>query len=361
MILAMARLSVSRREAQGRADRLCTFRNQLLEIEQDGVLTLSDEQRHAVDRYVEDTLARLGQEFDIDTSDTQKRMSWGMQIVSLLGGIALCLAVVLFFYRYWGLLSTPVQVVLLGLTPVAGLAGAEIASRHEKTLYYASLLCLVAIGGFILNLSVLGAIFNLPSDQTALAVWGAFALAVGYAYGLRLPLLVGLGFLIGYVAAEIMMGMGWNWQNPFQRPESLLLGGVLVLAFSWLLPASGRIEFAWIYRLVGLTTLLVAVLVLSVWGEASALGWAPHTVEVFYQFAGLAFSLGAVWLGGMKRQASLMNLGGIFFAIFIYVRLFDWWWEWMPKYLFFLTVGLVSLGLLALFRRLRLRSAGEAR
>jgi len=360
MILAMTRLSGNRREAQGRADRLCAFRNQLLEIEQDGILTLSDEQRRTLDRYVEDTLARLSQEFDIDTSDAQKRMSWGMRVVSLLGGIALCLAIVLFFYRYWGLLSTPVQVVLLGLTPVAALAGAEIASRREKTLYYSSLLCLVAIGGFILNLTLLGVIFNLPSDQKALAVWGAFALAVAYAYGLRLPLVAGLGFLIAYLAAEVMVGMGWNWQNQFQRPESLLPGGALVLAASWLLPAFGRLEFAWVYRVVGVTTLLLAVLVLSVWGQGSALGWAPHTVEVFYQLAGLAFSLGAVWLGARKRQASLMNVGAGFFAIFIYVRLFDWWWDWMPKYLFFLITGLISLGLLALFRKLRLRRAGEA-
>ncbi len=355
----MTRLSANRREAQVRADRLCAFRNQLLEIEQDGILTLSDEQKQALNRYVEQSLNELSREFDIDTSDAQKQMSWSMRIVSLLGGIALCLAVVLFFYRYWGLLSTPIQVLLLGLTPILALAGAEIASRREKTLYYASLLCLVSIGAFILNLSVLGAIFNLPSDQKALAAWGAFALAVAYAYGLRLPLVAALGLLISYVAAEIMVWMGWNWQNQLQRPESLLPGAALVLAASWLLPSSGRLEFAWVHRIVGLSTLLFAVLVLSLWGQGSALGWAVHTVEVFYQLAGLIVSLGAVWLGVRKRQLSVMNVGAGFFAIFVYVRLFDWWWDWMPKYLFFLIIGLISLGLLALFRRLRTQRAGE--
>ncbi len=31
-----------------------------------------------------------------------------------------------------------------------------------------------------------------------------------------------------------------------------------------------------------------------------------------------------------------MNTGNVFFTIFLYTKFYDWWWDWMPKYLFFL-------------------------
>jgi predicted RND superfamily exporter protein len=36
----------------------------------------------------------------------------------------------------------------------------------------------------------------------------------------------------------------------------------------------------------------------------------------------------------------------------------DWWWDWMPKYLFFLVIGLISVALLVVFKRLRARLLG---
>jgi uncharacterized membrane protein len=59
---------------------------------------------------------------------------------------------------------------------------------------------------------------------------------------------------------------------------------------------------------------------------------------------------------GVRRQMpSIVNLGAAFFALYLYIRLFQWWWDWMPKYLFFLIIGLISLGLLYVFQRLRKR------
>jgi uncharacterized membrane protein len=49
----------------------------------------------------------------------------------------------------------------------------------------------------------------------------------------------------------------------------------------------------------------------------------------------------------------VVNTGTAFFTIFLFVRLTNWWWAWMPKYLFFLLIGLVALGLVAVFKRLR--------
>jgi hypothetical protein len=43
-------------------------------------------------------------------------------------------------------------------------------------------------------------------------------------------------------------------------------------------------------------------------------------------------------------------------VIFLYTKFFDWWWEWMPKYLFFLVIGLVAILLLLILKRLRTAS-----
>jgi uncharacterized membrane protein len=48
-----------------------------------------------------------------------------------------------------------------------------------------------------------------------------------------------------------------------------------------------------------------------------------------------------------------VNTGMTFFVIFLYTKFFDWWWEIMPKYLFFLVLGLTAILLLLVLRRLR--------
>ena len=43
----------------------------------------------------------------------------------------------------------------------------------------------------------------------------------------------------------------------------------------------------------------------------------------------------------------------MFFVILLYTKFYDWWWEWMPKYLFFLLIALSAVFLLLVFQRLR--------
>ena len=49
----------------------------------------------------------------------------------------------------------------------------------------------------------------------------------------------------------------------------------------------------------------------------------------------------------------MVNTGVTLFVIFFYTKLFDWWWDTMPKYLFFLVLGLTAILLLVVFKRLR--------
>ena len=57
-----------------------------------------------------------------------------------------------------------------------------------------------------------------------------------------------------------------------------------------------------------------------------------------------------------------MNTGIVFFVFFLYTKFYQWWWEFMPKYLFFLMVGLTAVLILLILKRLRRTfrpSAGE--
>lgn len=144
-----------------------------------------------------------------------------------------------------------------------------------------------------------------------------------------------------------------------ERPENFILVGLAVAALGWReqLRVPG---FAGIYRVYGLLVVFLAILILANWGRVSYLPWPNTVIENGYQLLGFAGSALAVWLGIRRHWAGVVNLGSTFFVLYLYTKLFDWFWDWMPKYLFFLLLGLVAVLLLVVMRRFRARSAGAA-
>ena len=348
--------ATNQREAQQRVDRIRAFRAELAELQREGALTLDPAQSSALESHLQRTLTTLAERFDIDSTESQKQISWGMRIASTLGGLALCAAVVLFFYRFWGVLGIPGQVAVLAVTPLLMLAATEFASRRERTPYYTSLFALVAFGAFVLNLNVLGSIFNLTPSPNGLLAWGIFALLPAYAYRLRLPLTAGLVCLVSYTAASFSWWWGGQWQSFGEKPENFLLAGIVLIAVPTFRFHRRYAEFNWLYRTFGLLALFVAILMLSESGALSYLPVRASRIEVAYQVAGFAAASFAIWMGIRARLAHVANLAAAFFTLLLYMRFFDWWWRWMPGYLFFLIIGLISIGLLALFRKLRTRA-----
>src|SRR4029077_14622764 len=113
-----------------------------------------------------------------------EQLSLGMRIVATLGGLALCAALVLFFYRFWGIIPTAGQVALLIATPLVGLAVMHFTSRRERALYLTGVVGVVVFASFVLNLYVLGQVFNIISSPNAFLPWGALAMTLAYTYGL---------------------------------------------------------------------------------------------------------------------------------------------------------------------------------
>lgn len=345
--------ALTRAEAQRRADRIAAFRAELAALESEGQLALPAADRERVEGYHQRLLAGFAARFDVDVGEGEKQLSLGMRLASLFGALALAASAYFFFYRFWGLLSTPFQVAILVVAPIAGVVATGFAARREATGYFATLAALVAYSCFVLDLAVLGVVFNLVPSPRALLAWGAFGLVLAYAYRLRVVLFAGLGFLVFWSAAELTAVGGAAWQAFDRRPEAFLPAGLLLCALPSLVAHRARAEFAPLYRIVGLLALFTAILWLAYFGESSLLPFAADTVEGTYQVLGFVGAAGAVWLGVRRRWKEAINLGSIFFVVYLCMKFVDWWWDWMPKYLFFLIVGAVAVAVLVALKRLR--------
>jgi uncharacterized membrane protein len=329
------------------------LREELAAADVQAVLALTAEQQVRFEEWSAGQLAALAREYDVDVSASQKTVSWGMRIVSTLGAAAICAALVLFFSRYWGYLSTSAQVGLVFALPLAALGATEWMAARETGRYFTGLLAWVAMASFVLDLSVIGAVFNIASTERALLVWGAFAVTIAYRYGLRLMLAGGLGTLMSYAAAAYTARLGYRWLDFYERPEQFILIGAIVFAVPFVVRHARNEDFPPVYRLAGALSVFVSMLSLADWGSASYLPWSTKAIERAYELAGLGLAAGAIWLGIRRSWREVVNTGAVFFALFLFARLYHWLWDWMPKYLFFAIIGAIGIGLVLVFKRLR--------
>ncbi len=344
---------MTREEAQKRADRIRAFRDELRELETGGVAVLPEEVGARIRHHHDEVLESLAGRFDVDRSEAEKQLSLGMRIASFLGAVALSFAVFFFFYRFWGAIPTWAQVALLVSAPVLSVVGMEFAARREKTLYFSGIVGLVAIASFGLTLLMLGDLFNMGPSPDAFLAWGLFAGVLAYTCGMRLLLLVAIIAVTVFVSGRLGGWGGGYWGNFLERPESLFLPGALLLA----IPATARHRslpsFPELYRTTGLLAIFIPLLILASVGHLSWIDLPSGAVEIFYQLVGFAVGAVAVWVGVRSRWTETTVLGTAFLVVLLYVKFFEWWWDWMPKWLFFLILGAVAVGILLLLRRLQ--------
>lgn len=342
-----------RKAAQLRSNRIKAFREELHQLQQELALDLPTAQYQAIQAHHEALLREFERQFDVDTTSHQQQMSLGMRIVSFLGALALAAGVVFLFYRFWGLLSVSQQVFVLISTPILAVIGLEFSRSREKHPYFSSLIGLVAFAAFVLNLHVLGTIFNITPSPNAFLVWGTFALLLAYSYDLWLLQVCGILSLLAFLSATVGTWNGLYWLSFGFRPENFLPAGFLFFFTPLLIPHHRHPDFPIYYRVFGLLTVLLAVLILSHNGDVSYLRFPSEDVEIFYQFLGLGLAGLTIWIGIRWNWRVVPNLGGTFFVIDLYTKFFDWWWDWMPKYQFFFLLGLISLVLLIVFQKFR--------
>jgi uncharacterized membrane protein len=276
-----------------------------------------------------------------------------MRIVSFLGALALAASVFFLFYRFWGWFPTAVQVAILVGAAIVTFAATFAIQARDSTGYFTKLAAMVAFACFVLNVAMLGQIFNITPSDKAFLPWAALAFLLAYSCDLRLLLAAGIICITAFIAARTGTWSGMYWIHFGERPENFFPAALLIFSVPQWIDHRRFAGFDPIYRVFGLLALLLPILVMANWGSHSYLPIDPKKIEWIYQVLGFAASAAAIAYGTRRHWAEVVNTGVTFFVIFLYTKFYDWWWELMPKYLFFLVVGLSAILLLFVFRRLR--------
>ncbi len=350
----------SKAEAQKRVDRITDFQNELNLLEEENIVSLSQEQHTAIETYHQHLIRELSSAFDIDANSHEKQLSLGMKITSFLGALGLAASLFFLFYQFWGRFSTYIQVFILVATPLIGLAATAYISPREKTGYFSKIFGFMTITAFVLNISMLGQIFNIAPSENAFLAWAVFSFLLAYATNARLLLAIGIVFLSYFLSAKTGTWNGCYWIDFGERPENFFPAAILLFLLSFL-PHHRFPGFPVIYRVFAMLLFFIPVLILANWGGLSYLDIDNGSIEAFYQLTGFTLSAAAIYAGIKKGWTDVINTGNIFFTIFLYTKLYDWWWEWMPKYLFFFLIGLTAILMLYLFKRLRSATIAHSR
>ena len=343
----------SKTEAQQRVDQIRHFQAELVQLASEGVTLANPATMETVAHHHEALLHQLAQHFDIDTSRREKQLSLGMRIAAFIGALGLAASVFYLFYQFWGRFGTQAQVAILAAAPVLTLVATFIAAPRDPSGYFARLLGVVSLATFVLNLVMLGHIFNITPSDRAFVVWAALAFLLAYATDSRLLLAAGILLLACFLSARAGTWAGCYWLDFGERPENFLLPGLLLFLASRALRHQRHAGFDATYRTLAMLLFLLPVLVLANWGSVSYLDLENDVIEIIYQVAGFVGSAALIALGLKTAWPEVVNTGHTSFVIFLYTKFYDWWWDWMPKYLFFLVIGLSAVLALLVLRRLR--------
>ncbi len=74
-----------------------------------------------------------------------------------------------------------------------------------------------------------------------------------------------------------------------------------------------------------------------------------------YDVAGFALGAAGIWVGIQRGWRDVVQVATGFLVIFVFAKYFDWLWDWMPRYLFFLLLGGLAVAALGILGRTRSR------
>jgi hypothetical protein len=350
---------ISQADAQQRVDQIHAFQQELIALENAKVIAIAPEQSSKIEHFHNQLLQKFSADYDVDISIQSKQLTLGMKLASLFGALAMATSIFFLFYQFWGHLSTVTQVSILITAPISLFLLSLHLAKKEKSAYFSKIAALVSLACFVLNLSMLGQIFNLIPSPNAFLVWAAFSFVLAYACNARLLLFFGIASISSFIAMQLGTWGGMYWISFGDRPENFFLPGLLIFLLPLVAKHKHFTGFDAIYRVMAMIMVFLPILILSNWGRGSYLTWSYNTIEGFYQLAGFVLSVAAIWQGIKYKWRYVTNTGNVFFILFLYTKIFDWWWDWMPKYVFFFVLGLTALLALIVFKRIRLSSLNE--
>jgi len=344
----------TKEDAQKRIDQINSFINEFELLSREGVLNLDQDQVSKVATYHNGVIAKLSNEYDIDKNVKQKNLSLGLKVISFISALTLSASLFFMFYQFWEYIDTPAQTVILVMTSLIALGITYGVYHRDKNGYFTKIFALLSVVAFVLNISMLGSIYNIMPSPNALALFAIFTFVLAYATNARLLLGFAIIFLASFLSAQMGTWSGVYWIYFGRHPENFFLPALILFLIPYYFVHKHYFSFESIYRVFAMLLFFIPVLILSNFGGASYIEWVSNSkVEMFYQVVGFGVSLGAIWLGVYKGWSDVLNSGNIFFTLFLYTKFYDWFWEFMPKFLFFFMVGLVTLGMMFAFKRVR--------
>lgn len=349
---------------------------------------------------------------------TEPRLNVGIWILLSLGTVALAAAVGVWFAREWGQWSHSLRLGLaLAVPTIFGAFGIYFHRPVERSFPALGRVCFTLAAVATLSVtSLLAAMYDLHPRHavmtfiqaavflalamlinSALLLWvGLIALAMAFGFEvtsswggwicLQRPIpFVGLGLAIvgaGLLAGSTYRRLGGHIvifgalqaflalfvialeDSSFPRAGSSTLQMWITLFVPFVITL-GVIAYGWAKKrdaferaiFLPFLSLLLLVALASLWPERwYERSWVDTTLLTIATLAG-------AYLGVVARSPGLINVSVVFFALDVFTRFVEWFWDMMPGFVFFGTMGalLITGGIvLERVRRALVRSAVTA-
>jgi uncharacterized membrane protein len=330
----------------------------------------------------------------------ERKLGRGVTILVNLGAIALSAGLLIFFASNWIEFGRAAKIAsLVGLTIVFYVAGFEL-TREGRWSFPKLGLALIFLGCvmFGTDIVLLALIYDLTAEHAwSFLVQGVAWLAVAYVVRSRLVLFLGLIGIVAWFGAEVGYCWGGYWLY-LGRPFHFLGVGACLLAVGGLHAWRGQRDFAAAWATVGLLLVYLSTLILSIFdvqksfsvdtSRAPVLVWllfiAPYAlaaaalalIHVRWRRSSLAdppallvlfllvlmaiasviaitpqarelwfillltlLTSAGVYLGIAWESPVFLNTSLVFFAVNLYTRFYEYFWDALPKSLFFVVGG----------------------
>ncbi len=330
----------------------------------------------------------------------ERKLGRGVSILINLGAIILAAGLIIFFASNWIEFGRAAKIAsLFALTLFFYLVGFELTQEGRWNFPKLGL-ALIFLGCvmFGVDILLLALIYDLTAEHAwALMMDAAAWLAIAYLVRSRLVLFLGLIGVVSWFGAEVGYLWGGYWIY-LGRPLHFIGLGACLVAMAGIHGWRGQRSFAAPFALVGLLLIYLSTLILSIfdvqkgfraetWSApvavwlmligpylfvlaalvfihvrwqrtrmtdppalvvlfllalmllSSVIAWTPGPREIWFILLLTLFTSAGIYLGIAWESSVFLNTGIVFFALNVYTRFYEYFWDAMPKSLFFIIGG----------------------
>ena len=330
----------------------------------------------------------------------ERKLGRGVSILINLGAIILAAGLIIFFASNWIEFGRAAKIAsLFALTLFFYLVGFELTQEGRWNFPKLGL-ALIFLGCvmFGVDILLLALIYDLTAEHAwALMMDAAAWLAIAYLVRSRLVLFLGLIGVVSWFGAEVGYLWGGYWIY-LGRPLHFIGLGACLVAMAGIHGWRGQRSFAAPFALVGLLLIYLSTLILSIfdvqkgfraeaWSApvavwlmligpylfvlaalvfihvrwqrtrmtdppalvvlfllalmllSSVIAWTPGPREFWFILLLTLFTSAGIYLGIAWESSVFLNTSIVFFALNVYTRFYEYFWDAMPKSLFFIIGG----------------------